>query len=153
MAKSYVYIIQSGPRKGSPIKIGVADNPESRMRELQTGNPETLVLIASIEQPNRMAAYDLESWLHRRFSSARISGEWFDSDRCGLKRAFKAWESIHSDSLKIKRSRVHSDKVKDLQEKVLSLQKQNERLNRKVKKLESDIEEYLDSEIARNSFI
>lgn len=55
------------------IKIGfTAGDAEKRLRELQTGSPCGLVVLATI--PGEKA---LERTLHERFASARVHGEWF----------------------------------------------------------------------------
>lgn len=67
----YVYFIQSG--FGGPVKIGwAATSVECRMKELQTGNPETLVVLGFMP-----GAITLESELHRKFREFSIRGEWF----------------------------------------------------------------------------
>lgn len=71
---TYVYFIQKG--YGS-VKIGVADDPERRLRELQTGNHGALHLIAKLPCPSRAAAFAMERELHERFQSDRLNGEWF----------------------------------------------------------------------------
>jgi hypothetical protein len=65
-----VYFIQAGG--DGPIKIGVAEDPRTRLRKLQCGNYETLYLIAQIP-----GSYEEEFSLHRRLESHRIRGEWF----------------------------------------------------------------------------
>lgn len=72
--RSYVYFLQAG--EGGPIKIGVATNPMTRARELQTGNHEQLTLLAWSpgDQANEHA-------LHQRFAHIRLRGEWFRADQ------------------------------------------------------------------------
>ena len=67
-----VYFIQ--PVDGGRIKIGVSGNPEIRLRDLQTGSPVDLRIIALIPD----AAPGTEPALHVRFAHARAHGEWFD---------------------------------------------------------------------------
>lgn len=70
----FVYII--GTRHGdSPVKIGYAQNPAARLTELQCGNPEELVVLATI--PARPAH---ERWFHLDLAAARVRGEWFDRE-------------------------------------------------------------------------
>ncbi|MEU2415144.1 GIY-YIG nuclease family protein [Streptomyces sp. NPDC013099] len=58
---------------GSPlVKIGCTDNPERRLRHLQTGSPLPLQLLALFE-----GGYLVEAELHRRFADKRRHGEWF----------------------------------------------------------------------------
>lgn len=68
---SRVYFIQSGGAQG-PIKIGRAEDVDARLRELQTGNPQKLTLLATM-RGGRAA----ERTLHARFRTSRIRGEWF----------------------------------------------------------------------------
>lgn len=70
----YVYFIQQG--RGS-IKIGVSDDPERRLKELQTATSRQLRLIAKLCLPNRAAAFDLEKDLHAAYGHLRGTGEWF----------------------------------------------------------------------------
>jgi hypothetical protein len=53
-------------------KIGIAGDPEKRLRELQTGSPVLLTLVGAM--PGGLA---LERLLHRRWAAHRIHGEWF----------------------------------------------------------------------------
>jgi len=55
------------------VKIGVAFAPESRMKEMQTGNPHKLRLAKVILNGN----HKLEKELHRIFSDYALEGEWF----------------------------------------------------------------------------
>lgn len=71
----FVYFIAT--ESGSAIKIGAAKDPDARLRSLQTGNHERLRLLKTIycDEPElREAEY------HRDLESARIRGEWFESD-------------------------------------------------------------------------
>lgn len=72
MPQSYVYVI--GPRPRGPVKIGYTSKvPESRLKSIQTGHPERLHILWSVE--GDMA---LEFSLHERFKDYRTVGEWFD---------------------------------------------------------------------------
>lgn len=53
------------------VKIGIAKNPESRLKFLQTGQPMDLHLLWSVPG-------SFESQLHERFAEYRVRGEWFD---------------------------------------------------------------------------
>jgi len=70
-----VYLIQS--LENGFYKIGVSKNPKKRIKQLQTGNPVTLKLITvfKTEYP-----YQIESFLHKRFSHCHREGEWFELD-------------------------------------------------------------------------
>ncbi len=67
---SFVYVIQAEP--GTPIKVGVAKNPRSRLATLQTGNPAELRLLFVVP-----GSHTLEAGLHRRLKDSAVRGEWF----------------------------------------------------------------------------
>lgn len=71
-----MYFIRQGKR--GPIKIGVATNPERRMRNLQTANDATLRLVEKVRFAGRAEALEVERQLHELCSDYRISGEWFN---------------------------------------------------------------------------
>src|SRR5687768_13972941 len=55
-------------------KIGIANDLQSRLASLQTGNPYRLMVIACFEFPN---AAVVEKALHHKFAGVRKIGEWF----------------------------------------------------------------------------
>lgn len=67
---TYIYFIQ--PVAGGLIKIGRADDPEQRLKNLQCGSPVKLRLCSFHEAP-----LDMETRLHLLFSRYREHGEWF----------------------------------------------------------------------------
>ena len=67
---SYVYLIRSIEY----YKIGIANDVESRLAQLQTGNPNELVIESCYEFPNSQA---VEAALHQKFVYVRKRGEWF----------------------------------------------------------------------------
>lgn len=71
--KAFVYFIQSG----GFIKIGVAVNVLKRVKDLQTGNPNNISLVAHINARSKQHAYSIENQLHRKFASYNKTGEWF----------------------------------------------------------------------------
>ena len=75
----YVYFITTDGKGNTPIKIGVSANPESRLKELQTGNPFKLMIIKTVPCLTKNAAYALESSLHEltRATNKKMNGEWF----------------------------------------------------------------------------
>jgi hypothetical protein len=66
-----IYFIQSKQY----VKIGFSDNPESRLKELQTGSPVKLKLLGTMP-----GCFQTESELHKIFSHKRTNGEWFRYD-------------------------------------------------------------------------
>lgn len=75
-----VYCI--GWRELGPCKIGIAENVQRRIRDLQPGSPFTLLEFYSQElggnQWTNKEVSHLESILHERFRFVRLCGEWFD---------------------------------------------------------------------------
>lgn len=61
-----------------PTKIGVAECPLSRVRQLQIGNPKRLMLWGAIKVSARRTIFDMEDAAHRKFHGRRLSGEWFE---------------------------------------------------------------------------
>lgn len=86
IAPTSVYIICSPPFIAS-VKVGIAKNPKSRLRELQCGNARTLGLFDAVEVSSRELARDIEVLTQERFADKRRRGEWFDVDR----REVRAW--------------------------------------------------------------
>lgn len=67
-----VYLI----RCGESYKIGRTNGPvESRVRQLQAGNPQKLELICVFPDP-----CEIERMFHRLFHEKRTNGEWFSLD-------------------------------------------------------------------------
>lgn len=69
-APQFVYFI--GAESG-PIKIGIATNPENRLKGLQTSHHERLSILAVCD-----GDLELEKLYHKRFKAHRLSGEWFE---------------------------------------------------------------------------
>ena len=90
----YVYIIQSGHKKNSPVKIGMSDDPEKRIKQLQTGNPLELRILLSIRCKSREHAFSLENTLHSLLASSNIMNEWFSMCRS---RMFKTINELAND--------------------------------------------------------
>lgn len=55
------------------MKIGKSNNPEKRVKELQTGNAEKLEIIATYDVPDHY-----ERLLQKTFFRWRKRGEWFN---------------------------------------------------------------------------
>lgn len=67
----FVYVVQGDP--GTPIKVGVANNPIQRMKGIQTGYPWRLRLLFVVPGDQH-----LEWYLHERLKGHRLLGEWFE---------------------------------------------------------------------------
>lgn len=72
---TFVYFISAG---SGPIKIGLSDNPEQRLLDLQTSHYKQLHLLFRVECATRIEAYQLESAFHRWYADVRLMNEWFD---------------------------------------------------------------------------
>lgn len=68
-----VYFIHAA--RSGLVKIGVAGNPEQRLRQIQMMSPEPLRIIHTMP-----GGEPVERELHSRFSGLRSHGEWFRLD-------------------------------------------------------------------------
>ena len=68
----YVYLISDN---NYTYKIGISNNPEKRVKTLQTGNDNKLKIVHKILCEN---FNDVESALHNKYQFLRINGEWFE---------------------------------------------------------------------------
>lgn len=67
----FIYFIQG--ESGGSVKIGYASDITKRIKTLQTGFPETLIIVKSF--PGNI---DDEGNIHQEFKDFRIRGEWFE---------------------------------------------------------------------------
>lgn len=74
MKKGYVYFINDGI---GHMKIGVSDDPDRRIKELQTGNANKLELYYLLCVDSMDEAYEVEAILHNNFAADHMYGEWF----------------------------------------------------------------------------
>ena len=70
----YVYAIRN--KHTGRIKLGISENPERRIKELQIGNDCELELLAYREAANR---FKDEKAIHDKHQHLRVRGEWFDT--------------------------------------------------------------------------
>lgn len=66
----FVYAIQA--QTSRHVKFGIAGNVEQRLAELQCGNPERLVILAT--KPGDLS---IERHIHKLLDEHRLEGEWF----------------------------------------------------------------------------
>ena len=59
------------------VKCYIAQNPKKRIKELQTGNPEVLNIVLTIECNSRNHARLVERTLHEQLIGVNVLGEWF----------------------------------------------------------------------------
>jgi len=69
----YMYVMQCKEF----VKFGISQNPNQRIKELQTGNPFKITLLLSI---NYGYGYDIETNTHNYFKDKQEIGEWFKID-------------------------------------------------------------------------
>lgn len=73
--ENYVYVIAARPE--GPVKIGYSADPQRRLAQLQTGQPEKLHLYhAEPFTPQRAPLF--EKIIHKTIRHHRKKGEWFD---------------------------------------------------------------------------
>lgn len=70
----YVYFIRDGL---GHIKIGMSNDVQSRLAELQTANPMDLEYYRGLKFKNISDARKAEKELHKMFRDVRLRGEWF----------------------------------------------------------------------------
>jgi len=70
----YLYVMQCKEY----VKFGISKNPNSRIKELQTGNPYKINLLLKI---NYSDCFDIENNVHSYFDKKRGLGEWFLIDK------------------------------------------------------------------------
>ena len=75
----YVYLVGYVDDSSSPVKIGISGDLESRLKSLQTSNPNELEIRYEIGPFPRKEATHIEYKIHRRLRRYRIRGEWFDT--------------------------------------------------------------------------
>ncbi len=67
-----LYIIKAE----NAIKIGVTSNLESRIKQIQTGNPYKIIILRTYNEQKSNIEF-LEKKLHLLFDNFRLNGEWF----------------------------------------------------------------------------
>ena len=76
----YVYFITEMPFSNK-IKIGMSKNPIDRLKQLQTGNPQKLVIYHTVESTDYKR---LEKTMHDICKDLNILGEWFEINESQL---------------------------------------------------------------------
>lgn len=61
-----------------PLKVGIANDPESRRTTLQRSSPEPLTVLYSGQASSRQAAYQIETRAHRILRAHHNHAEWFN---------------------------------------------------------------------------
>lgn len=92
-------------------KIGIAKNPNQRLKCLQCGNPNLIWLEARWSVGSRLGAETYERILHAVFDSYRVQGEWFS---VAPKDLIPTIEAVLSD---VRTGNLHGDDLKLWSEK------------------------------------
>ena len=73
----HIYVI-SAYTKG-PVKIGFSHHPPSRLKEIQTGNPDKLSLCGSLSLTQKIEVVLIEKIIHSylKDNNVHVHGEWF----------------------------------------------------------------------------
>lgn len=71
----HVYFI--GPVDVDRCKIGVANDPRKRLKDLETSSGWPLKIYACVQYPSREAAFEAERKVHNDLTHRHIKGEWF----------------------------------------------------------------------------
>lgn len=74
---------------GEFTKIGVTKSIESRLRDIQCGNPRDLEVKALVK-----GSFNLERKLHKYFKKSRIRGEWYKISNESIEGVIKDWNLI-----------------------------------------------------------
>lgn len=70
----FVYFISDGQF----VKIGISNDVDKRLGDLQVGNPKPLTVLFSVPVRNKKDALELEYRLHNVYHQFARCGEWFD---------------------------------------------------------------------------
>ena len=73
----WIYLIKADFDDNVFYKIGIAKDPEKRIKNLQTGNSSKLEIVQLFKSNH---VYSLEKVLHRTYLMDSIRGEWFRLD-------------------------------------------------------------------------
>lgn len=93
----FFYVMASGIF----LKLGNSKNPYSRLSQIQSSNPNPVVLLVIEPFESKGAALFFEKMCHERYKKYNVHGEWFRMDPTKI-RAFlnaggsrKAWEAFN----------------------------------------------------------
>lgn len=92
---SYVYVAEDSA--GQCCKIGMSDDPASRLGALRVANPR-LNIVEVYGSFERTVALAIEQTAHSVLSSFAISGEWFQVSPDVAREAIEIAERFHDDA-------------------------------------------------------
>lgn len=87
---SFVYVIGS---QDNPVKIGYADRVESRLVQMQVGNPEELRILGRVVVPWNQAG-EIEKLTHEALRPHHRRGEWFNVTAAAALEAIEAAQAV-----------------------------------------------------------
>ena len=105
----YVYLIRSQKF----TKIGIAHDVESRLSQLQTGNPWPLEVIVCFYFQD---AASVERVLHQKFELARGRGEWFSLDADQVSVAVQICELLGGVAMEDVPASANGDAIEEAEE-------------------------------------
>jgi hypothetical protein len=89
-----VYLLSSEINGSKIYKIGFTKrNVENRIKEFQTGNASEIKIVETFKSK---WGTKIESFLHRKFSNKKISGEWFGLNESDINNFIKSCQVIHN---------------------------------------------------------
>lgn len=91
----WVYFIKEGEH--DRIKIGQTNNLKNRVKQLQTGNSNSLFIIGYIKMGDICSAIELEKNFHTYFDNAWIHGEWFNLNVENIFQVLRMYRKIGMD--------------------------------------------------------
>ncbi len=76
----HLYVISDTKSTNGPVKIGYSNHPPSRLREIQTGNPNKLTIWGSISVKQKIVVELIEKIIHSHLKDNNLhaQGEWFN---------------------------------------------------------------------------
>lgn len=131
-----VYLIRAGETDN--YKIGISENIEGRIRNIQTSHYEVISIVCSIDFDTRFLALAVEEELHKEYNQFNTIGEWFTlgsnqvediknmlssdiSEVISLKARIKELENIINSSGHIETNSITSEKLNMSEEKQFNM--------------------------------
>lgn len=78
----YIYVMATIGKAGncSPVKIGIATDPDKRLASIQTACPNPIRMQTFFGPMHRDLARAIEREVHHLSARRKLHGEWFDHD-------------------------------------------------------------------------
>lgn len=112
MSNWCVYFIRCGKKDKDPVKIGRTTDLETRLKDLQVGNPYELNVLFTLPCISLSHSMKLERFLHRQlYHRHHIRGEWFSLDsRVSIPCLLNKFNTSHSHLFDVKVVKQKVDK-------------------------------------------